>query len=243
VNVDVNEFNLFSDRYFTMSSDTNQDAFVFDADTGNLTIKGKYTGEGSGLTYVNADTLGGYSSNDFVKRIGDSMYGDLTMSYAKIIFDASPDHKIKFGNDYNIELAPYTLSFQSDRDFLFKNNEGFSLLKLDGANNKAIVYSDLDLQANNLTQANKIRMNSLVFETARTEATEGALLAALETGEVVLWYPDGKPLALAVKYGDNDLRWQELITMKEAENWPNDKYALAIEYNGEVYLAQVHRGY
>ena len=71
VNLDVNEFNLFSDRYFTMSSDTNTDAFIFDADTGSLTsegniiINGIYYGDGSGLSYVDADTLEGRSATDF----------------------------------------------------------------------------------------------------------------------------------------------------------------------------------
>ncbi len=244
VNLDVNEMNLFSDRYFTMSSDTNQDAFIFDADTGDITIEGTYTGNGSGITNVNALTLGGYPHNEFVKRAGDSMYGSLVMGNNFIAFDDNETlDKIKFGSIYKIGLEPYSMTFQSDRDFLFKNNEGLSLFKLDGNENKAIVYSDLDLQANNVTQANKVHMNSLVFDTARTEATEGELLAALETGEVVLWKPDGQPLAMAVKYGPNDLRWQTLITMADAQNFPNDKYALAIEYNGEIYLAQVHRGY
>jgi len=171
------------------------------------------------------------------------MYGDLDMTIAKIIFSASADIKIKFGDLYNIELAPYTLSFQSDRDFLFKNNEGQSLFKLAGDTNQAIIYSSLDLQANNITQANKIHLNSLVFDTARTESTESALLAALETGETVLWKPNGQPLAMAVKYGPNDLRWQTLMPLAQATSWPNDKYALAIEYDGEIYLAQVHRGY
>lgn len=171
------------------------------------------------------------------------MYGDLDMTTAKVIFNVSPDIKLRFGTSYHIEIEPYTLTFRSDNNFLFENDEGLPMFKLNGDTSQAIVYSDLDLQANNLTQANKIRMNSLVFETARTEATEGALLAALETGETVLWKPNGQPLALAVKYGPNDLRWQTLITMAEAQNYPDDKYALSIEYNGEIYLAQVHRGY
>lgn len=249
VNVDVNEFNLFSDRYFTMSSDTNTDAFIFDADTGSLTsegniiINGIYYGDGSGLNYVDADTLEGRSGNDFVERIGDSMYGDLDMTTAKVIFDVSPDIKISFGNPYRIETRSNTLVFRTDNKFLFENGSGFPVLEMNHSEDEIIAYTNLNLSSKNINDVNKAKVNSIVFRTARTEATASQLLAALEDGEMVLWKPSGGPLALAVKYGTNDLRWQNLITAAGAEDWPDDVHALGIEYNGTVYRAQVHTGY
>jgi len=249
VNVDVNEFNLFSDRYFTMSSDTNADAFIFDADTGSLTSKGNiiingiYYGDGSGLNYVDADTLEGRSGNDFVERIGDSMYGDLDMTTAKVIFDVSPDIKISFGNPYRIETRSNTLVFRTDNKFLFENGSGFPVLEMNHSEDEILAYTNLNLSSKNINDVNKAKVNSIVFRTARTEATASQLLAALEDGEMVLWKPSGGPLALAVKYGTNDLRWQNLITAASAEDWPEDVHALGIEYNGTVYRAQVHTGY
>jgi len=247
INIDVNEFNLFSDRYFTLSSDTNTDAFIFDADTGNLiaggniTISGVYNGNGSGLTNVNAYTLNGYTSDSFVKRAGDSMFGNLNMTTAKLIFGSSPDIKISFGDPYRIELRPNTLAFRTASNFVFEKADGLPMMEIDSSAGQMISYANLDLQSNNLTQVNKAKVNSIVFRTARTEATAAALLAALEDGEMVLWKPGGGPLALAVKYGANDLRWQNLIAA--AESWPDDVHALAVEYNGEIYRAQVHTGY
>jgi len=249
LNVDVNEFNLFSDRYFTMSSDTNTDAFIFDADTGSLTSKGNiiingiYYGDGSGLNYVDADTLGGYSSNAFVKRAGDSMYGNLDMTTAKVIFDVSPDIKISFGNPYRIETRSNTLVFRTDNKFLFENGSGFPVLEMNHSEDEIIAYTNLNLSSKNINDVNKAKVNSIVFRTARTEATASKLLAALEDGEMVIWKPSGGPLALAVKYGTNDLRWQNLITAAGAEDWPEDVHALGIEYDGTVYRAQVHTGY
>lgn len=238
-NVDVAELNTYTDRYFVISSDTNQDAFVFDADSGDLGIDGIYTGSGIGLTDVNAITLNGYAHTDFVKRAGDSMYGNLNMGNSKVTFDDSEANKLDFGPYYNVKLEPYSLTLITDRDFTVKTNEDATMFHIDGSSNTSNFYTDVDMQANDVEQIDKAYVNSLVFRTARTEATASALLQVLTTGEMVLWKPGGGDLALAVKYGNNDLRWQNLITYEDSLNYPNDVYAFGVEYEGQMYMVQV----
>lgn len=230
---------IYTDRYVRFHSDTNLDAFVFDCDFGNLTIDGTYYGNGGGLSGVNADTLSGYVHTDFVKRAGDSMYGPLNMGAQKVVFDNSPTlSKLEMGADYKIGLDAYTLVLQTDRDFRIQSNDPSTLFFIDGSANVSNFYTNVAMNNYNILNANKIGGKGLVF-TARTESTATALLNALSDGEMVLWKPGGAPLALAVKYGPKDLRWQTLATYSESEKYPNNVYAGAISYGGQLYRVQV----
>ncbi len=100
--VSSNTFDAYSDWYFKWHSDSNSDAMILDANTGNLTIEGTFTGNGSGLTnisipwtsltgnpssvialqaplyWVNGNTIG--IQDYYVKKSGDTMSGTLNMN-------------------------------------------------------------------------------------------------------------------------------------------------------------------